>query len=127
MSFDKNAGDLKKTHTTESALAHMQQNIRDALSFLEHMSLDEFCTDRKTFLATTRCLEIISEASRRLPEDLRARHPHINWKDVKGAGNVYRHDYEEIEEEKIYSTVKTFLPPLLLVVDAELANIPEDL
>jgi uncharacterized protein with HEPN domain len=40
----------------------------------------------------TRCLEIISEASRRLPESLKARHPEIPWKQIAGAGNVYRHD-----------------------------------
>jgi uncharacterized protein with HEPN domain len=44
----------------------------------------------------TRCLEIISEASRRLPDGLKARHPAIAWKEMAGAGNIYRHDYEDV-------------------------------
>jgi uncharacterized protein with HEPN domain len=40
--------------------------------------------------AVTRCLEIISEASRRLPDNVKARHPSIAWKDMAGAGNIYR-------------------------------------
>jgi hypothetical protein len=44
----------------------------------------------------TRCLEIISEASRRLPEAMKARHPSIAWSDMAGAGNVYRHDYDDV-------------------------------
>ena len=49
------------------------------------------------FYAVTRRLEIISEASRRLPEDLKARHSSILWKEMAGAGNVYRHGYESVE------------------------------
>jgi signal transduction histidine kinase len=43
-----------------------------------------------------RCLEIISEASRRLPEALKDRHPSMPWKEMAGAGNIYRQDAVEI-------------------------------
>jgi uncharacterized protein with HEPN domain len=62
--------------------------------------------------AVTRCLEIISEASRRLPDDLKARHPAIGWKQMAGAGNVYRHDYEDVAAEFVWETVQRALPPL---------------
>jgi hypothetical protein len=51
--------------------------------------------DPRTVYAVTRCLEIISEGSRRLPDDLKARHPSIAWRDMAGAGNIYRRDYED--------------------------------
>jgi hypothetical protein len=38
----------------------------------------------------------LHEASRRLPDDLKARHPGIAWKQMAAAGNVYRHDYEDV-------------------------------
>jgi uncharacterized protein with HEPN domain len=41
-----------------------------------------------------------------LPASLKARHPDIPWKDIAGAGNVYRHDYEEISTVMIWNTVK---------------------
>jgi uncharacterized protein with HEPN domain len=68
-----------------------------------------------------RCLEIISEASRRLPVSLKNRHPDVSWKDIAGAGNVYRHDYEEISTDMVWNTVKA-LPDLLQVVEQELSR-----
>jgi uncharacterized protein with HEPN domain len=47
----------------------------------------------------TRCLEIISEAARRLPSALRDRHPELPWRAIMGIGNVYRHDYDDVAEE----------------------------
>ena len=55
------------------------------------MSYEAFRADVRTVYAVTRCLEIISEASRRLPKQLKARHTKISWTDIAGAGSVYRH------------------------------------
>jgi uncharacterized protein with HEPN domain len=73
----------------------------------------------RTIYAVIRCLEIISEASRRLPASLKKRHAHIPWQDIAGAGNVYRHDYEEISTTMIWNTVKA-LEALQRVVEQEL-------
>jgi uncharacterized protein with HEPN domain len=64
-----------------------------------------FIDDPKTVYAVTRCLEIISEASRRLPDDPKTRHPTIAWKEMAGAGNVYRHDYEDVAARYVWKTV----------------------
>jgi uncharacterized protein with HEPN domain len=72
----------------------------------------------------TRCLEITSEASRRLPDELKARHPDIPWKQIAGAGNIYRHDYEEVAAPMIWNTVAFALPALGMVVEAEIARLP---
>lgn len=66
------------------------------LNFVAAIDYDAFQADIRTVYAVTRCLEIISEASRRLPPDLKARHPSIAWKEMAGAGNIYRHDYEDV-------------------------------
>jgi ribonuclease HepT-like protein len=73
--------------------------------------------------AVTRCLEIISEASRRLPDELKARHPRISWKQMAAAGNVYRHDYEDVAAQLVWDTVQQALPPLRAVVEEELNNL----
>ncbi len=54
-------------------------NIDAILAFVAGMTFDDFVRDRKTIYAVTRALEIISEASRRLPDDLKHRHPEIDW------------------------------------------------
>ena len=68
-----------------------------------------------------RCLEIISEASRRLPEALKARHPSIHWRDMAAAGNIYRHEYEDVAVRGVWDTLSQHLPPLRIVIEQELA------
>ena len=73
----------------------MLHHVELAVRFVEGFDAVSFQADARTIYAVTRCLEIISEASRRLSDDLKARHPAIEWKQMAGAGNVYRHGYEE--------------------------------
>ena len=64
-------------------------------------SYADFLVDRRTVYAVTRALEIISEVARRLPDELLEHYPHLPWKDIKGAGNVYRHEYEDVLESML--------------------------
>src|SRR5215475_5433704 len=81
-----------------------------------------FHDDVRTVYAVTRCLEIISEASRRLPDDLKARHPSIAWKRMAGAGNVYRHDYEDVAAHYLWDTLQRDLRELRVVIEQELSR-----
>jgi uncharacterized protein with HEPN domain len=102
------------------ALEDIRDNIARAMRFIDGLDLDGFLADDKTFYAATRCLEIISEASRRLPSTFKERFPNIPWKDVAGSGSIYRHNYEDIQERRIWKTIHEALPALRAVVDAEL-------
>ena len=97
-------------------------NVEAVRTFTAGMDFRAFAADRKTVYAVTRALEIISEASRRLPGDIKARHPEINWRAVAAAGNVYRHDYEIVDEAIVWTTVTEDLDPLEAVAKAELAR-----
>lgn len=105
---------------TRQALLDILENGMLARSFVAGMEFDAFADDRRTFYAVTRCLEIISEASRRLEEPLRARHPELPWRAIMGSGNVYRHEYDNVAESFVWRTVRDSLPGLLAVVDREL-------
>ncbi len=109
--------------TAIAALRDIAQHIELALGFVSGFDYEVFSGDTRTVYAVTRCLEIISEASRRLPEELKARHPSIPWKNVAGSGNVYRHDYEDVAAKLVWDTVRLALPPLREVVIHELAGI----
>jgi uncharacterized protein with HEPN domain len=98
----------------------MQRNITLARDFVSGLSFDEFCADRRTVYAVTRCLEIVSEASRKLPADFKARYPDIPWPDVAGAGNVFRHDYEDVLDRIVWQTVQHSLQALADMAAAEL-------
>jgi uncharacterized protein with HEPN domain len=101
-------------------LADIIDNIDAIASFTGGMKLDDFTRDRKTVYAVTRALEIISEATRRIPDEIRLRHPEIDWTAVAAAGNVYRHEYEAVDVVLVWHTVSTGLSPLRQIAAAEL-------
>jgi uncharacterized protein with HEPN domain len=101
-------------------LHEIRQHIQLASSFVEGYTFENFKADRRTVYATIRCLEIISEASRRLPDEFKARHPEIPWPNIATAGNVYRHKYEDVADDMVWRTIQESLGPLFTAVDSEL-------
>jgi uncharacterized protein with HEPN domain len=79
-----------------------------------------FRDDLTRLYAVTGCLEIISEASRRVSEAVKRRHPEIRSREMAGAGSVYRHDYEDVAAHRVSDTVQKALPPLRSAVEQEL-------
>jgi len=104
---------------TSRILAAIADNIALARRFVEGMSFENFAGDERTLYAVTRCLEIVSEASRRLPNDLKERYPNVPWMRIAGAGNVYRHDYEDVLAELLWVTVHEQLDELERAVAKE--------
>jgi len=104
-------------------LEDIRYHIVLARRFAEGMDYDAFHNDLRVAYAVTRCLEIISEASRRLPDELKARHPSIAWRDMAAAGNIYRHEYEDVATQAVWDTLKLHLPPLQQVIDLELSRL----
>jgi len=58
---------------------------------------------------------------------MNARRPEIAWRDVAGAGSVYRHDYKDVRQRDVWTTVHKHLPPLLEVVDDEPRKLGEEI
>jgi uncharacterized protein with HEPN domain len=112
-----------RSKSPTEALTDILQNIHLATSFAKGLNYETFCIDRRTVYAVTRCFEIISEASRRLPKQLKARHPHIPWTDIAGAGNIYRHSYEDVLEQILWRTLKHALGALKAVIEQELQRL----
>lgn len=73
-----------------------------------------------------RCLEVISEASRRLPEALKAQNPQINWRRLADLGNVLRHGYQHVSDVVLLEVLRNHLDPLATVVASFLADLPPD-
>jgi len=108
---------------TRLALYDIRDNGKLAQVFVEGLSFEKFRDDRLFFYAVTRALEIISEAARRLPTELRDRYPELPWRAIMGVGNVYRHNYDTVAEEYVWRTVHESLPALLAVIEAEIGRL----
>jgi uncharacterized protein with HEPN domain len=85
------------------------------------VTLDAFETDRRKRWLVERGVEIISEASRHLPGEMKTRHPEIPRPKVAGIGNVLRHDYQDVAHDVLWHVVRDNLPPLEKVCRDELA------
>jgi uncharacterized protein with HEPN domain len=90
-------------------------HIELAERFTRGQSFENFLEDLMPLYAVIRCLEVISEASLRLSDDLKARHPSIPWREMAAAGNLYRHDYEDVLPRRVWKTLREELPPLRVV------------
>jgi len=101
-------------------LSDIVDNIDAIEAFTLGLEFEKFAGDRKTLYAVVRALEIVSEATRRLPADLKDRHPEIDWIAVAAAGNVYRHEYDGVDERLIWHTVRHDLAALRGVALMEL-------
>jgi uncharacterized protein with HEPN domain len=108
---------------SEAALPAIHDNIGLARSFCAGLTLESFAADRKTLYATTRCLEIISEASRRLDPHFKDQHPLVPWRDIADAGNAYRHAYESLRTSRLWNAVYAGLAQLLSAVDDEIGRL----
>ena len=53
---------------------------------------------------------------------MKSRHPEVQWSQIAGAGNVYRHDYENVKAQAVWKTVSAEINALERAVSAEIAK-----
>jgi uncharacterized protein with HEPN domain len=106
-------------------LRHMLEAVARIEMLTKGKSLDDYRADWVTRDAVERNLERISEASRHVPTDLRARHPNVGWRLVADLGNVLRHAYEQVIDQRIWQIVSHDLAPLKTAVEALLRELDE--
>jgi len=98
--------------TLADRLRHVLDAITDINQILENKTRDEFDGDRLLRLATERLLEIISEASRHIPEDIKAQQPAIPWQRVADFGNRLRHAYHRVDPDILWRIARNDLAQL---------------
>ena len=70
----------------------------------------------QTRRAVERGIEIISEASRHVPDDLNQRYPQIYWREIAVIGNLLQHEYGRIDDRILWRAVQKYLPELKAAV-----------
>jgi uncharacterized protein with HEPN domain len=90
----------------------MVDHIDYSLAKVQSRSIAEFRADRDLRQSVERSLEIISEASRHLSDELKKRRPEIPWRQVADFGNVLRHSYYAIKIDIVWMILHENLRPL---------------
>jgi len=86
--------------------------VNDIESFVDGMTYEEFIKDRKTLNAVVRSIEIIGEASKNIPETLKANCKELPWKQMAGMRDKLIHAYFGVDVETLWKAVKENIPPL---------------
>ncbi len=94
-------------------------SIQDVENFIQRLSFDAFKDDRKTINAVVRSIEIIGEASKKIPKSLRDLQPEIPWKKMAGMRDKLTHAYFGIDLEIIWKVaseeIKQIKPGILKI------------
>ena len=84
--------------------------ISEIESFTRDIDFEKFRNDRRTIRACVSCLIIIGEASKYLPDELKASNSEIPWKKIIGMRNKLVHHYFGIEVSVLWETIRNDIP-----------------
>lgn len=87
------------------------------LRYTDGMSFEQFIADDRTFDAVVRNLQIIGEAVKNIPADVRDRKPEIEWRKIAGLRDILAHTYFQVENEIIWDVIQTKVKPLSISVN----------
>jgi len=90
--------------------------------FIKGMTFEQFQQDDKTLFAVVRALEIIGEATKRIPDSVRRDYPEIPWREMAGMRDKLIHDYLGVDEEQVWKTAAEDLPSLIPIIRRLLAE-----
>ena len=86
--------------------------IEDIEAFTDAVDAESFRASREKTLAVVKCFEILGDAVKKLPNDLRSQYTQIPWSAIAGMRNILVHEYWGIDTNVTWATVQEGLPSL---------------
>ncbi len=83
-------------------IADIIDAMNKAIEFVSNMDYNEFVQDIKTTYAVIRAIEIIGEAVKNIPKEVKANYPEIPWKDIAGMRDILVHEYFGAKLDKVW-------------------------
>ena len=103
----------------EDIIEHMNY----AEEFIKSMTFEEFANDQKTVLSVTKCIEVVGEATKRIPDSIREKYPKIPWRDMTGMRDRLVHGYFTVNLDIVWMTVTVEFPELRPMMENVLADV----
>lgn len=116
---------MAATRNPRLRLLHIRDEIEGLSVALQGVTFEQYRESYTLRRVTERALQIISEAARALPDELTEKHSNTPWHAIIGIGNVLRHEYQHLDDRRLWEVVTIHLPQLYGVVGRMLAELPE--
>jgi uncharacterized protein with HEPN domain len=98
-------------------LTDIRAAITGIFELLGDVGYHEFTQNWGMQRAVERGLEIISEATRHVPDDYKSLAPQVPWRQIAAIGNLLRHEYQRADSSAVWNIVREHLPSLLAAVE----------
>lgn len=104
-------------------LEQMLDHIAHIQEFSKDLTFEDYLSDMRTRLAIERLLQNVTEDARRLGEEAAVLCPSIDWRSIRGMGNQLPHEYDQLIDERIGTSVTIDLPPLKIAAESALKTL----
>lgn len=113
-------------HDPKVALRQVIEHARRAQELCEANSLGDIVADWQKCAPFERVMEVLGEAVKRLPSDLTARYPAVDWRGIVGMRDRVSHGYDSIDHDLLWQAVESGVPGLLATVAKMLEHLEGD-
>jgi uncharacterized protein with HEPN domain len=91
----------------------MREAAEKVVRYTNERRMEAFVADEMAYDATLRNLEILGEAAKNIPGEIRQLHPEVDWRGVAGLRDILAHAYFALDNETLWKIVRTDIPRLL--------------
>jgi uncharacterized protein with HEPN domain len=109
--------------TPQLRLLHIRDEIDGLGEALRGISFEQYQQSYTLRRTAERAIQIVSEAAKSLPSEVRGQYPDTPWSAIIGIGNVLRHDYQHLDDRRLWEIITVHLPALRPVVLSILTEI----
>lgn len=116
---------MAATRSPRVRLLHIRDEIDAVNDVVRGVTYEQYQNSYILRRAVERAVQIVSEAAKALPQDLCSRYPEAPWSAIVGVGNILRHEYQRVDDRRLWDIATSHLPQLSPVIKRMLADLKE--